>query len=180
MKLFTINGPVNEPEITGPEKTFTYVSDTHFAVLEGAVPDNPHLEEIEWEDDRSARDEVLRVLRATRRVSGMSPPERQVYDTLRAPTAAEAQTQFIENVKAKAGALIVAAADSVTRENMSVAFSLGLMTEAQEAAYRAGVQWAFAVQHRSREIIMTGEQDYADDAQWPEAPAEAIALAKEF
>ena len=180
MKLFSINGPVNEPAITGSEKTFTYISDTYFAVLSGAVPENPHLDEIEWEQDRSVRDAVLSDLRATRRVGDMSPPERQVYDTLRAPTAAEAQEQFVVAVKAKAGELIVAAANAATRENMSAAFTLGLMTDEQVDAYREGVKWTFAVQQRCREMILSGEQDYANDDLWPEVPAAAVALAKEF
>lgn len=87
---------------------------------------------------------------------------------------------FMNAVKTKAGALINAAANAATRENMNAAHTLGLMTDEQIAGYRAGVQWTFAVQSRARELIVSGEIDYDNDELWPEVPPKALAVAKEF
>ena len=194
MRLFQKNeGPVTWPGAQHDGKDRVYDAENRVylggdpywlvAVLSGPVPEG--MIELDWEDDRAMRDNVIARLCEHKRLRRMYHTKRKVYDILCGPTPTEAPIWFAENVKAKARALLDAIADSTARVNMSEAFSLSLMTDAQEAAYLAWVKWAFAIQQRAHEII-AGMQDYADeaqyadDAQWPEAPAEAIALAKEF
>lgn len=99
------------------------------------------------------------------------------------PTEEQAQAAALAarlaEAKAECGRRICAVAAQHTQINIIGNHLAGLLGEADEAAYLASVQW-IADMRAAAATIAAGDLDMTDDANWPDCPAEAAALAARF
>jgi hypothetical protein len=94
--------------------------------------------------------------------------------------AAAAVAERADAARAECRRRILAVASEHTQMNMTGAQAAGLFTAPQAAAYAASVQWVAAMRAAWPAIAADADADIADDAEWPECPAEVLALAAAF
>jgi len=83
-------------------------------------------------------------------------------------------------VKAECGRRIYAVASDSAQKNMLANIAAGLMSEADKAAFDAGVQWISDMQAACRALIAAQDATFAEDAHWPAIPAGVADLAARF
>ena len=83
-------------------------------------------------------------------------------------------------VKIECGRRIYAVASAASQVNMAAARAAGIMSEAENTAFLAGLAWIAAMRAASATLISTEDATFADDVHWPACPAEVVALAANF
>lgn len=96
------------------------------------------------------------------------------------PTAQQLAADRVIAVKAETTRRIDAVADPYARENMIGAAAAGVLTAAQQTTYAASVQWIADMRAACQALIADPQADFTDDANWPAAPADVVALAAQF
>ena len=94
--------------------------------------------------------------------------------------AAEAAETRATLVKASCKRRIYAVASAEAQMNIIGARAAGSFDAAQQDAYAASVQWIADMRAACQTLITDAEADYADDANWPDCPPGAAALAAAF
>jgi hypothetical protein len=87
---------------------------------------------------------------------------------------------FPTRVNQEVSARITAHASLSTQINMSAMAAGGLFDADQMAAYQAGLAWVAEVRAKGKDLTRKAVADYDDDAHWPVAPENAVALAELF
>lgn len=83
-------------------------------------------------------------------------------------------------VKAECGRRIYAVVSDSAQKNMLANIAAGLMSEADKAAFDAGVQWISDMQAACRALIAAQDATFATDAHWPAIPPGVADLAARF
>lgn len=175
MKVYELSAPlVNEPKITGPERTFLYAGN-FFVMLDGSIND-PSATEVDWHTDDEVKQELVKYLSK----ANLDEVEKQAYDLVTAPTATELHSAHIAGVRSEVARRILAHASQGTQMNMAAAAAAGMFGEAELKAFQAGLQWVGLVRQKGQELVINGVSDYTSDEHWPVAPEAAAELAKRF
>lgn len=75
---------------------------------------------------------------------------------------------------------IFAVASTNAQVNMAAARAAGILSSDDEAAFLAGLQWISAMRAACAALVEAQAADAAEDHNWPECPAEVVALAAKF
>jgi len=75
---------------------------------------------------------------------------------------------------------IYAVADATAQMNMASRASAGLMSADQMTAWRSSLAWVGQMRGTWRDLAADTTKDISDDANWPECPADVVALADLF
>ena len=175
MKVYKLSAPlVNEPAITGLERTFLYTG-SFFIMLDGSI-DDPSATEVDWCTNDEVKQELVQCLSK----SNLDDVEKQAFDLITAPTAAELQSEHQAGVRTEVARRILAQASYSTQMNMAAAAAAGVLDGDQLAAFREGLQWVDSMRQKGKELILNGDADYQNDEHWPEPTEAASALAATF
>ncbi len=184
MKLFEIQpgAKIIEPPITGRELPVVYLGQKYLALLTGEeMPEGTEgLVEVDWQADPDICEDAAAQLAADAGINNMEGSSLSVYNTLTAPSADEQQEAFIAGVREEVARRILAQASLETQINLVSAATTDMLTEEQMTAYRAGLAWITQVRATGATLVANDDQNYADDANWPDIPADAAELAARF